>query len=157
MIRASSCWTSRRTGSTLPDATRCSAWCGASAPSLGSPPSSPATSWARSSGSCTQLLAIDAGHLLRSAPIASFTERTGVLSVEVEEGADALAASLTGSGLEARLDGQDCAGRLPDERPYDIVRDAIVDLDLALVRLEQRRGSLEDLFNDEPSERTDAA
>ena len=42
-----------------------------------------------------QLLAIDAGRLLRSAPIASFTERTGVLSVEVEEGAEALAAALT--------------------------------------------------------------
>jgi ABC-2 type transport system ATP-binding protein len=105
----------------------------------------------------SQLLAIDAGRLLRSAPIASFTERTGVLSVEVEERADALAAALSGSGLEAHLDGRTVLVACPDERPYDIVRDAIVDLDLALVRLEQRRGSLEDLFSDAPGERTDAA
>ena len=38
---------------------------------------------------------------------------------------------------------------LEDERPYDLVRDEIVDLGLALVRLEQRRKGLEDLFRDE--------
>ena len=102
----------------------------------------------------TQLLAIDAGRLLRSAPIASFTERTGVLSVEVEEGAEALAAALTAGGLTAHLDGRTVLVEAHDERPYDLVRDGIVDLGLALVRLEQRRGSLEDLFSDEA---TDAA
>ena len=35
-----------------------------------------------------------------------------------------------------------------DEATVDAVRDAVVDLDLGLVRLEQRRGSLEDLFRD---------
>jgi ABC-2 type transport system ATP-binding protein len=39
---------------------------------------------------------------------------------------------------------------LEDERPYDAVRDAVVDLGLPLVRLEQRRHKLEDLFRDEP-------
>jgi ABC-2 type transport system ATP-binding protein len=100
----------------------------------------------------TQLLAIDAGRLLRSAPIASFTERTGVLSVEVEEGAEALAAALTAAGLTPRLDGRTVLVEAHDERPYDLVRDGIVDLGLALVRLEQRRGSLEDLFSDEASD-----
>src|SRR6185436_18875648 len=33
---------------------------------------------------CSFLLAIDNGRLLRAAPIASFTERTGILGVEVE-------------------------------------------------------------------------
>src|ERR687897_978232 len=51
---------------------------------------------------CTFLLAIDNGQLLRAAPIASFTERTGTLGVEVEDGAEALAARLTASGLDAR-------------------------------------------------------
>ena len=40
----------------------------------------------------------------------------------------------------------------PDERPYDIVRDAIVELGLALVRLEQRRHRLEDLFRGDGGE-----
>ena len=35
---------------------------------------------------CDYLVAIDAGRLLRAAPLGSFTERTGVLAVEVEEG-----------------------------------------------------------------------
>jgi ABC-2 type transport system ATP-binding protein len=104
---------------------------------------------------CTFLLAIDAGKLLRSAPIASFTERTGTLGVEVEEGADALAAHLTGAGLVAQVEGRTVLVDCPDERPYDIVRDAVDDMGLALVRLEQRRHRLEDLFRAE--ERTDDA
>jgi ABC-2 type transport system ATP-binding protein len=40
----------------------------------------------------------------------------------------------------------------PDERPYDLVRNAIDDLGLALVRLEHRRHRLEDLFR--PEERS---
>jgi ABC-2 type transport system ATP-binding protein len=37
---------------------------------------------------------------------------------------------------------------LEDERPYDLVRDAVAELGLPLVRLEQRRHRLEDLFRD---------
>jgi ABC-2 type transport system ATP-binding protein len=98
---------------------------------------------------CTFLLAIDAGKLLRAATIASFTERTGTLGVEVEEGADALATRLTDAGLQARVEGRTVLVDCPDERPYDVVRDAIDDLGLALVRLEQRRHRLEDLFRAE--------
>jgi ABC-2 type transport system ATP-binding protein len=98
---------------------------------------------------CTFLLAIDAGKLLRAAPIASFTERTGTLGVEVEDGADALAARLTDAGLQARVEGRTALVDCPDERPYDLVRDAIDDLGLALVRLEHRRHRLEDLFRTE--------
>jgi ABC-2 type transport system ATP-binding protein len=102
---------------------------------------------------CSFLLAIDAGKLLRAATIASFTERTGTLGVEVEEGAGALAARLTDAGLQARVEGRTVLVDCPDERPYDLVRDAIDDLGLALVRLEQRRHRLEDLFRTE--ERTE--
>ena len=98
---------------------------------------------------CTFLLAIDAGKLLRAAPIASFTERTGTLGVQVEEGAAALAARMTDAGLQAKVEGRTVLVDCPDERPYDLVRDAIDDLGLALVRLEQRRHRLEDLFRAE--------
>src|SRR5688572_15175731 len=43
---------------------------------------------------CDFLVAIDAGKLIQAAPLGSFTERTGILAVEVEDGADQLAASL---------------------------------------------------------------
>ena len=98
---------------------------------------------------CDFLVAIDAGRLLRAAPLGSFTERTGVLAVEVEEGADALAGALVGRGLQAVADGRTVLLAVAEEGQYDIVRDSIADLGLALVRLEQRRQSLEDLFRDD--------
>jgi ABC-2 type transport system ATP-binding protein len=99
---------------------------------------------------CDHLVAIEGGKLLRSAPLVSFTERTGTLAVEVEEGRDALVASLTARGLRVAVDGSAILVDLVDEAPFDIVRDTVVELDLALVRMEQRRHRLEDLFRDGP-------
>jgi len=98
---------------------------------------------------CDFLVAIDAGRLLRAAPLGTFTERTGVLAVEVETGSDALAAALTGRELDVVVDGRWVLVAFDGERTYDLVRDAVAELDLSLVRLEQRRHALEDLFRDE--------
>jgi len=95
------------------------------------------------------LVAIDAGRLLRAAPLHSFTEHTGVLAIEVEEGSAPLAAALGGRGLEVVVDGRHVLVALAGAATYDQVRDAVAELDLSLVRLEQRRHSLEDLFRDE--------
>ena len=97
---------------------------------------------------CDFLVAIDAGRLLRAAPLGSFTERTGALAIEVEEGEDRLAVALAAHGIQGVVDGRTVVIAVVDDRPYDIVRDAIADLDLSLVRLQQRRGSIEDLFRD---------
>jgi ABC-2 type transport system ATP-binding protein len=98
---------------------------------------------------CDFLVAIDAGRLLRAAPLGAFTERTGVLAVEVEEGEAQLADTLTSRGLHAVADGRTVLLAVTEDAQYDIVRDAVADLSLRLVRLEQRRQSLEDLFRDE--------
>ena len=98
---------------------------------------------------CDFLVAIDSGRLLRAAPLGAFTERTGVLAIEVEEGAPALTAALIGRGLQAAADGRTVLLAVAEAAAYDIVRDAIADLGLPLVRLEQRRQSLEDLFRDD--------
>ena len=95
------------------------------------------------------LVAIDSGRLLRAAPLADFTARTGILAVEVEEGQDRLRDALIGRGLDATLDGRIVLIPLEDDRPLDVVRDEIVSAGLSLVRLEQRRKGLEDLFRDE--------
>jgi ABC-2 type transport system ATP-binding protein len=92
------------------------------------------------------LLAIDAGRLLQAAPLTSFTHRTGVLAVEVEEGTDRLAAALADHGLQVRVDGHLVYIGLEDDRPYDLVRDTADELGLALIRIEQDRHRLEDLF-----------
>jgi len=95
---------------------------------------------------CDYLVAIDAGHLLRSAPIGTFLEGTGLLAVEVESEAPALAAALRGRGLDAQVDGRTVLVQLDGEGPYDAIRDTVADLGLSLIRLEQRRHGLEDLF-----------
>jgi ABC-2 type transport system ATP-binding protein len=105
---------------------------------------------------CDHLIVIESGRLVRSATMADFTARTRVLAVEVEAGAAALAGALTARGLQVKEDGRLVLVALEDDRPYDIVRDAIVDLGLALVRLEQRRQTLEDLFR-EPQEEAQVA
>jgi len=97
------------------------------------------------------LVAIDAGRLLRTAPLASFTERTGQLLVETEEAAEPLAARLVGRGMQAVADGRtvivDIASAGEGEYAvYDAVRDDAVALGMALVRIEHRRHQLEDLF-----------
>jgi ABC-2 type transport system ATP-binding protein len=98
---------------------------------------------------CDFLVALDAGHLLNAAPLQSFTQRTGVLAVEVEDGQDELAAALTARGLKVVSDGHFLLVALAGDATHDTVRDAVVDLDLPLVRIEPRRHSLEDLFRDE--------
>ncbi len=102
---------------------------------------------------CNYLVAIEAGKLLRAARLDTFTEQTGVLAVEVEDRADELASALVLHGLDARAVGRVVLVALEDDRPYDLVRDAVADLGLPLIRLEQRRHRLEDLFADaEPGE-----
>jgi ABC-2 type transport system ATP-binding protein len=100
------------------------------------------------------LVAIDAGKLLRTAPIATFTERTGQLLVETEESAEALAARLVDRGIAAVGDGRtvviDMAAIADDEfGVYDAVRDETVALGLPIIRIEHRRHQLEDLFRTE--------
>jgi ABC-2 type transport system ATP-binding protein len=97
---------------------------------------------------CDFLVAIDAGRLLQAAALGTFTQQTGTLIVEVDESSDALAARLGAAGLSVRVDGHMVLVELRDEEVYDAVRDAAVDLGLSLVRIEPRRGSLEDLFRD---------
>lgn len=99
---------------------------------------------------CDFLVAIEGGRLLRADRITQFTGRTGLLAVEVDEGRDRLAAALAARGLTLHEDGRVLLVELLDEEPYDLVRDTVVELGLPLVRIEQRRHSLEDLFRDRP-------
>jgi ABC-2 type transport system ATP-binding protein len=106
---------------------------------------------------CDFLVAIEAGRLLRAAPLSSFTERTGVVRVELEEDATPLADRLAAGGLELRHQGRDVFVVLADVGGYDLIRDAVADLGLGLARIEPMRRTLEDLFSDEPDEPVAAA
>ena len=97
---------------------------------------------------CDFLVAIDAGRLLQAAALGTFTQKTGILLVEVDESPQELATRLAADGLSVRVDGHHLLVQIRDDATFDAVRDAAVDLGLGLVRLEPRRGSLEDLFRD---------
>ncbi|WP_052407740.1 ABC transporter ATP-binding protein [Allokutzneria albata] len=97
---------------------------------------------------CTSLVAIEGGRLLRSDSLSAMTQHKGVLAVEVDERVEEFVARLTAAGLDVREQGRELLVRFDDEKTYDVIRDAVVDLDLSLHRLEQRRHQVADLFRD---------
>jgi len=99
---------------------------------------------------CDHLIAIDGGRLLRAATISSFTQASQILAIEVDEGADLLAAELARRGLEPVRAGRELLVRLAGEQTLDQVRDAVADLGLPLNRMEQRRHRVEELFRHTP-------
>ncbi|HWC30664.1 MAG TPA: ABC transporter ATP-binding protein [Dehalococcoidia bacterium] len=103
---------------------------------------------------CDSLVVIDAGRLMRSDTIASFTGSKQMLTVEVDEKQDELKQRLEAQGLEVTQDGKLLVVVLNGSEPYDLVRDAVVDLGVGLLRLEQGRHRLEDLFRASAEEET---
>jgi ABC-2 type transport system ATP-binding protein len=108
------------------------------------------------------VIVIDAGRLLRSSSTAEFTQATGVLHVEVQEadhadgtGEDArdrLSHALAGAGLRVRPEGHGLAVAAQDDSVYDLIRDTTADLGLGLVRLQQGRHRIEEVFHDDPAQ-----
>ena len=104
---------------------------------------------------CDSLVVIDAGRLMRSDTIASFTGSKQVLAVEVDERQDELKRRLEAKGLEVRQDGALLLINLDGTQPYDLVRDEVAELGVGLLRLEQGRHRLEDLFRVDDKETAD--
>ncbi|GAA4528419.1 MULTISPECIES: ABC transporter ATP-binding protein [Nonomuraea] len=98
---------------------------------------------------CDHVIVIDAGRLLRSSAITEFTQATETITVEVEEGADALAGRLAELGQTVTPHGRMLLVKVRGPETYDAVRDATADLDLCLIRLEQGRNRIEDVFRGE--------
>ncbi|MFE0460143.1 ABC transporter ATP-binding protein [Kitasatospora sp. NPDC058965] len=101
---------------------------------------------------CDHLVVIDGGRLLRSSSTASFTGATAQLAVEVTDNADGTADALLRERLTAAGLSVGAAGahvllvRLAGEDTYDTIRDTVDDLGLGLVRLEQRRHRVAEIF-----------
>ncbi|NRQ33209.1 ABC transporter ATP-binding protein [Nonomuraea sp. NN258] len=97
---------------------------------------------------CDHVIVIDAGRLLRSSAIAEFTQATTTITVEVDEGTDALADRLRELGQRVTPHGRLLLVEVAGTETFDAVRDAAVDLDLCLIRLEQGRHRIEDVFRE---------
>ena len=102
---------------------------------------------------CETLIVIEEGKLLQAGRISDLTDITSILLVEVDERADELARRLTEQGLPATADGRQVELEIDPEQvalAQDVVVQSVVDLNLSLLRLEQRRRQLEDLFEAAP-------
>ena len=97
---------------------------------------------------CGHVVIIDGGRLLRAQDIGAYTEATRTVAVEVADGRDALGHRLADAGLRVWAEGRGLAVDLRDDTTYDVVRDAVTDLSLGLVRLEQRRHHIADVWTD---------
>ncbi|GAB3448110.1 ABC transporter ATP-binding protein [Actinophytocola sediminis] len=102
---------------------------------------------------CTSLVAIDAGRLLRSATLSAMTQHSDLLMVEIDEDRTDLAELLTRAGLDVRESERALLVRMGEDpdATYDLIRDAVADLDLSLHRLERHRHQVADLFRDLPT------
>lgn len=102
---------------------------------------------------CEGVVLIDAGRLVRAERLGVLTGETGTLLIEVDGDAAVFASQLLTRGLSAQPERQRVLVELPaaasdDELRaiYDVVRDAAIESDVGVLRLERRRGHLEDLF-----------
>lgn len=105
---------------------------------------------------CEHVVLIEAGRLVRAERLGALTGETGTLLVEVDGDVDSYCAALAARGLVVQRDrlrvlvelpsgdGADSAAQL--RAVHDIVRDAAVASGVGLLRLQRRRGQLEDLF-----------
>jgi ABC-2 type transport system ATP-binding protein len=101
---------------------------------------------------CDHLVLIEGGKLVQSGSIGTFTGRIQLLTVEVDGPAADLAAYLEERGYPARAGLRTLEVDIADDGAYDVIRDGAASLGLGLVRLEQRRHRLEDLFRDDAPE-----
>ena len=95
---------------------------------------------------CDSLIAIEGGRLLRADRISAMTAASDVLAVEVSEGTEELAATLTKRGLPVSHEGRLLLVPLDSDDAYDRILQAVADLDLPLHRLDQRRHRVAELF-----------
>ena len=86
---------------------------------------------------CEGIVVIDAGRLLRHSTTASVTAETQLVTIEVDEGAAVLHERLPRLRPRRAVDGQMLHVDVDDPTVYDLLRDAVAELGLGLVRLER--------------------
>jgi len=99
---------------------------------------------------CDHVVVIDGGRLMRSAATSTMTALTQDVVVEVTERGVDVEARLAAAGVAVRRQGEVLHLVLTDDGTYDLVRDAVADLGIGLVRLQRGRQHMLDMFRDTP-------
>ncbi|QIJ66615.1 ABC transporter ATP-binding protein [Streptomyces sp. JB150] len=117
---------------------------------------------------CDHVVVIDGGKLLRSSSTTDFTQTTTTLAIEVTDsdehpdGTRALREALAARGITVEHGGSlPGAGHVllltaQGEETYDLVRDTVAGLGLGLVRMEQRRHHISEVFQETGDQRKEA-
>lgn len=102
---------------------------------------------------CDAVVLIDNGRLIRAERLGVLTGITSTLVVEIDGNAPAFAEAVRARGVSATAELQHVLVTMPEgdddtatRQTFDAVRDVAVDMGSALLRMERRRGRLEDLF-----------
>jgi ABC-2 type transport system ATP-binding protein len=95
---------------------------------------------------CDHVVMIDAGRLVVSGGTNSLLERTGLVTVDVGDRWEELAAGLARAGLVAAADDGLVEVTVEGTHEMDLLRDVIADLQLPLYRLSTRLTSLDEVF-----------
>ncbi|MFC1411003.1 ABC transporter ATP-binding protein [Streptacidiphilus sp. N1-12] len=114
---------------------------------------------------CDHVVVVDGGRLLRSSSTADFTQFTQLLAVEVTDrrsdpAFDADAALRERLAVDGLTVGPSVDGNrvllveIKGDETYDLIRDAVADLGLGLVRMEQRRHHISEVFHSREEETT---
>ncbi|MFF0624774.1 ABC transporter ATP-binding protein [Streptomyces sp. NPDC004296] len=122
---------------------------------------------------CDHVVVIDGGKLLRSSSTTEFTKVTTSLAVEVTDtdahpdGTGALRAALAAAGAAVTTGAPGAEGlaspghvllvEASGDETYDLVRDTVAGLGLGLVRMEQRRHQIAEVFRDADAQAAAAA
>lgn len=94
---------------------------------------------------CSWVVMLDAGDLLRSGPLQGF-EKHGTVQAEVLDGADRVAERLTRRGLQVVVEGRRLMVGPGDETIEQAIVEATAETDAGLIRMGRGSASLEDLF-----------
>ena len=97
---------------------------------------------------CEHLIAIDAGKLHYSGPVAAFTQQTSHLVLELDDDMPVFADRLRGAGLAVDRYGYELHVGLAGDAMYDTVRDIAAELEVPIARMEVTRHKLQELFTE---------
>ena len=95
---------------------------------------------------CDRIIVLDAGRVTEQGDVSRFTRETETLLIDVDERRDELLAALVNRGIEATIEGSLVVVERGNEEQYDLIRDAVVEVDARLRRLTPRRHGLVDIF-----------
>jgi ABC-2 type transport system ATP-binding protein len=97
---------------------------------------------------CEHLMAIDAGKLHYTGPVAAFTQQTQRLLLELDEEVPAFADRLRAAGLQVEGHGYELQLAIAGDDMYDTVRDIAADMEVPIGRMEISRHRLQELFTE---------